>query len=45
MRTKITQRVIKKIENRPWYLKLIFVYGCCPRPYIKRSDIQGEGEE
>jgi len=46
MRNKITERVIRKIENRPWHLKLIFVlYGRRPMSYIKRTDIQGEGEE
>ena len=46
MRNKITERVIRKIENRPWNLKLIFVlYGRRPMTYRKSQDIQGEGEE
>lgn len=45
MRTKTVERLIRQINNRSWHVKLKFLCACKIKRYIKRQDIQGEGDE
>lgn len=52
MRTKTVERLIRQMNNRPWHVKLrhrcrveLFLCACRIKQYIKRDDIQGEGDE